>query len=96
MALPGTSSTALDRLARAVAGLNVVSMVDADDAGGQLRAKLTPPLVAAGCSVAHLRPPAPDLDDWRRACGCDDDRWASEVNDAIEGLAWEESAHAAA
>ncbi len=89
VALPGTGSTAVAKLAAAVAGLDVVTMFDADEAGDRLRAKLTPALTGAGCQVAHLRPPVADLDDWRRSCDCDDARFRAEVDAALDELEWE-------
>lgn len=91
IALPGTQSVDVDRVARATAvyRFDVLTMVDADPSGGRLRAELGAACGAVGCRVAHLVPPAADMDDWRRSVG-DDERWADEVLAAWDAVEWEE------
>lgn len=68
-----------------LADLTVAVIVDADDAGERLRAKLNAALVEVGARVIDVRPPSGvvDLDDWRRSVDCDDTRFRAEVDAAL-------------
>jgi hypothetical protein len=78
------------RLASVLAGLNIITVFDADTAGDGYRASYGATLAAAGCRVGHLRPPdGLDLDAWRQAYGGDDQLWAAQIREALEAVEWE-------
>lgn len=92
VAMPGTDAIPTDRIAAAMPAAYVLVVADNDQAGERLRAELGKAVVAHGGRVAHVRLPADvnDLDDQRRALGCDDDAFAAWWWAAVEAVEWAE------
>ena len=67
-------------------GLSAVFVVaDADEAGNRLRARLDELLGPVVGTLLHVRVPAEhnDLDAWRRACACDNERFSIALLGAV-------------
>jgi len=88
--LPGTTFAGLARLARALTGLTVAVVADADDAGEKMRTTVAEHLTAAGAQPVQVRLPAGinDLDDLRRHHGSDDRAFQHAVVTARHGPRW--------
>ena len=96
--LPGVSFAGLPRLARALTGLTVAVVADADEAGEKMRTTVADHLTAAGARPVQVRLPdgINDLDDLRRHHGGDDQAFHHAVLTARHGPRWAEHPNEAA
>ncbi len=85
IAIPGTEG--VGRWAPALAGLDVIVATDPDPAGDRAATELANLVASTGGRTARLRGPS-DLDDWRRALGCDDDRFGEAIAEALDSEDW--------
>lgn len=81
--LPGTQGIA--QWATALAGVDVLLVLDPDPAGDKAAAEMAPAIHAVGGRSARLRPPL-DLDDWRREVG--DDGLRDGLQALAESVSW--------
>jgi DNA primase len=83
--IPGTARAA--KWAPALAGIAVLIVTDADNAGDRAAAELAEALHRVDSQAARIRPPdGMDVDEWRRSIG--DDALRAALIDAAEGVDW--------
>lgn len=88
--LPGVQFRGLPQLARALTGLIVAVVADADQGGETMRSKAAHLLEAAGAHVVQVRLPAGvgDIDDLRRHVGGNDQAFEGALLTARHGPGW--------